>query len=264
MRSMSEDHWPLHARAWSLVGPPLRPCAEDIEIVRGAIATRTTRAIDVLVLGVTPELVAMTLPHGSSLVAVDKQSSMIDALFEPAAHRRAITGDWLAMPLPDASIDVAVGDGCLSVFAFPGTYRAFAAELARVVRPGGLLVLRLFTAPRVPESLDDVRAALPAIKTFDALKWRTAMAIQRDNAVRVSAIRDAFDALVPDRAALAARTGWRRDVIDHIDIYRDSPASYSFPSLDDVRTTLSPFTEAACHIPSYELGDRCPTIVLSR
>jgi SAM-dependent methyltransferase len=265
MHAMPSDHWPLHARAWSRVGPPLRPCSEDIAIVNREVAAwAKDRRVDALVLGVTPELVEMRLPAGSTVVAVDKQASMIDSLFEPGPDRRALVGDWLAMPLPDASIDVALGDGGLSVLAFPDEYRAFATELARVMRLGGLACVRLFAAPPEPETLDDVAAALSAIGSFDALKWRIAMAVQRDNAVRVSAIRDAFDELVPDRDELAANTGWRRDVIDHIDIYRDSPASYSFPTLDDVREVLAPFTEVACNVPTYELGERCPTLVLSR
>lgn len=222
------------------------------------------RPVDVLILGITPELVGMTLPRGSTLVAVDREPAMIEALFQPAPDRRVLVGDWRALPLPPASIDVAAGDGCASVFAFPGEYQGFAAELARVLRPGGLALLRLFAAPASPESLDDVRAALPAIRSFHALKWRIAMAIQSPaRAVRVAAIRDAFDALVPDRAALSAHTGWAREVIDHIDNYRDSTAVYSFPTLAEVRAVVAPwFAEIACHTPSYELGERCPTLVL--
>lgn len=258
------DHWPAHARAWSRVGPPLRPCARDVAIVEREIAAWAgPRPVAALVLGVTPELVAMTLPAHSTVVAVDKQPAMIDALFEPGPGRRAVAGEWLALPLPDASIDVVAGDGSCSLFAFPGEYSALAAELARVLRPGGIVVLRLFAAPERPETLADVRAALPAIRSFDALKWRIAMAIQSPGrSVAVSAIRDAFDAIVVDRAVLAARTGWSREVIDHVDIYRDSPARYSFPTLAEVRTVVGrQFTELACHVPSYELGERCPTLV---
>lgn len=263
------DHWPLHARSWSLVGPPLRPCDDDIAIVERAVRAWASRrppgaSADTLVLGVTPELVAMQLPAGATVVAVDKEPAMIASLFEPAPDRRALAGEWLRLPLPDASIDVVAGDGGCSVFAFPSEYRVFASEIARVSRPGGLVVLRLFAAPPTPETLDDIRVALPSIRSFDALKWRIAMAIQSpERAVRVSAIRDAFDALVPDRDALAAHTGWRREVIEHIDIYRDSPASYSFPTLDEVRAVLAPeLVEVACTVPAYELGDRCPTLVL--
>lgn len=245
-----------------MIGRPLRPSPEDTRIVEDALPR--DRPLDVLVLGVTPELVSMQLPSGSTVVAIDREPAMVDTLFVPGPGRRALVGDWLALPLPDASIDVAAGDGCLTLFAFPDQHRAFTSELSRVVRPGGLVVLRLFAAPETPETLDDIRAALPTIGSMDVLKWRIAMAIQsRERAVGVRAIRDAFDALVPDRAALAARTGWRREVIDHIDVYRDSPAVYSFPTVSEVRAVLAPtFVEVACHVPSYELGDRCPTLVL--
>lgn len=266
------DHWSRHAQGWARVGPPLRPCAEDVRVVEAAIAAwaggrggRAGAPADVLVLGVTPELVALAAPPASSIVAVDREPAMIDALFEPAPGRRAVVGDWRALPLPAAAIDIAVGDGGLSALAYPADYATIVAELARVVRPGGRVVLRLFATPEVPETLADVRAALDAlaIRSFDALKWRLAMAIHR--AVAVTAIRDAFDAMVPARAALAARTGWRRDVIDHIDVYRDSPAIYSFPTLAEVRAVFAPrFDELACHVPGYELGERCPTLVWQR
>lgn len=253
------DHWPLHARNWSRVGPPLRPCAEDVAIVLAQI----TRAVDALILGVTPELVGMALPAGSTITAVDRDPAMIEALFAPHPHRRAFAGDWLALPLASAAVDIAIGDGVASVIGFPADYRALAAELARVVAPGGLVVLRLFAAPAVAETLDDVKAALGMIGSFDALKWRIAMAIQSaDRAVAVTAIRDAFDHIVPDRAALAATTGWRTDVIDHIDIYRGSPAIYSFPTTAEVSAAFAPhLVEIARHVPAYELGERCPTVI---
>jgi len=255
MRAM--DHWPLHARNWARVGPPLRPCAEDVAIVAEQIGGRS----DVLILGVTQELVAMPLPEGSTITCVDRDQAMIDRLFSPGPGRRAFAGDWRALPLPAASIDLVVGDGAASLLAFPADYRALAAELVRVVRPGGLVVLRLFASVE-PETLDDVRDAIATIGSFDALKWRIAMAIQSpERAVPVAAIREAFDRIVPDRAALAARTGWRREVIDHIDVYRGSPAIYSFPTVDEVIAAFAPVAEIARIFPSYELGERCPTVV---
>lgn len=259
------DHWPLHARRWSLVGPPLRPCAEDVAITQAEVAPLGDAPVHALVLGVTPELVALRLPAGSTVTAIDRSPAMIASLFVAAPDRRALVGDWLSLPLPHASIDLVVGDGVCSLLAVED-YGALAAELARVLRPGGRVVLRLFAAPARAETLDDVRAALPAIGSFDVLKWRIAMALQtKARAVRVRDIRDAFDRLVPDRAALAAATGWPREVIDHVDIYRDSPASYSFPTVDEVRAAFAP--ALACtevHTPRYELGERCPTLVLAR
>jgi hypothetical protein len=68
---------------------------------------------------------------------------------------------------------------------------------------------------------------------------------------------------VPDRAALAGRTGWPRDVIDAIDVYRDSRVVYSFPTEAEAIAALADhLAPVARHVPAYELGDRCPTIVL--
>ncbi|MDX2089041.1 MAG: class I SAM-dependent methyltransferase [Kofleriaceae bacterium] len=265
------DHWTLHARNWARVGPPLRPSAEDVAWTEQAIATwhegRAARPVRGIVLGATPELVGMAWPEGATVLAVDRARAMLDALFVPGRGRSAIVGDWLALPVDASSTELVVGDGCLTLFAFPGTYNSLATELARVLAPGGLLLLRLFVAPGRPEPLEAIRRSLASPApgdSFDALKWRIAMAIQpASRNVRVADIRAAFDELVPDRAALAARTGWRREVIDHIDIYRDSPTTYSFPTLDETRATLAPwFIERACHVPSYVLGDRCPTLVL--
>lgn len=261
------DHWPRHARSWARLGPPLRPSPEDVAIVAGEVATWANgRAVELLVLGVTPELVELALPAGSTVIAVDRDRAMLDALFRAGPGRRSMLGDWRALPLAEASIDVAAGDGCTTLMGYPDDYRAFAAELERVVRPGGLVVLRLFVAPGAPETLDDVRAALATIHSFDALKWRIAMAVQSpQRTVAVTAIRDAFAAIVPDRDALAARTGWPRATIDHIDNYAGSTAVYSFPTLDEVRGALAPYlSEIACHVPRYELGERCPTLVLRR
>jgi len=104
------------------------------------------------------------------------------------------------------------------------------------------------------------------IGSLHALKWRIAMAVQPgDRNVRVVDILAGFDELVADRAALAARTGWSPAVIAAIDVYRDSELTYSFPTLAEVRDALGDvLVERACHVPGYELGDRCPTLVLER
>jgi hypothetical protein len=230
------DHWPLHARQWARIGAPLRPCAEDLAEVAAEITGWTTRSWGAprgLLLGVTPELAA--LPW-RSLVAVDRSQPMIDAVF-PRGAGTAIRGEWSALPVPAGSIDVAVGDGALTCVGFPDGYRAVAASLGRALVDDGRLILRLFVVPDVPETLDDVAAALAggAIAGFHALKWRIAMAIQpAGRNVAVAAIHRAFEALAPDRAALAARTGWTHDTIGTIDVYRGSDVVYSFPRLAEV------------------------------
>jgi hypothetical protein len=54
------SYWCLFARSFGSLGPPLRPCGEDLEVVRGAVAEATARRpghpMRALLLGVTPEL----------------------------------------------------------------------------------------------------------------------------------------------------------------------------------------------------------------
>ncbi len=206
----------------------------------------------------------MRWPKVTSLVAVDRSSAMLDAVF-PRDRGAAVVADWRALPYPAASFDWVIGDGCTCTLAFPDDYRALSRELGRVLVPDGELVLRLFAAPEVAESLDAITADLAAgrIGNFHVLKWRIAMAIQSPaRAVPVTAIRDAFDRLAPDRAALAAATGWSMATIATIDAYAGSDAHYSFPTRVEALAALVGFEEVACETPPYELGDRCPTIVL--
>jgi SAM-dependent methyltransferase len=246
------DHWPLHARQWALVGPPLRPSDEDVAIVR-AEAQRPART---LLLGVTPELAALDL---GELVAIDHAQAMIDAIFPAGPGRRAVVGDWTRVPLPDGWADLVLGDGCLSCLTYPHGYHALAAELDRVLAPGGRVIVRLFAAPARRETIDEIAAA--DCGSFHVFKWRLAMAVghERGN-VRVAEIWRAFEAMVPDRDALP----WPRAVIETIDAYRDSSLSYSFPTEDEVVAALAPFTPARRFVPGYELGVRCPTVILVR
>jgi hypothetical protein len=257
------DHWSVNARRWALLGPPLRPCAEDTAVAAGALARRGDRPTRGLVLGVTPEFVTLPWPAGSLVVAADRVRPMIDAVFSPGPGRHAVVADWLALPVPAGAIDLALGDGCLSTLPYPTGYRAFAAELVRVLR--GELVLRVFVAPDRAETVADVVADLAHVASFDALKWRLGAALATaDRNVPLVAIHAAFEAAFPDRDALASRTGWRRAVIDHIDVYRDAPARYSFPTLAEVRATLAEhLVEVGCETPGYPLGARFPTLILT-
>jgi SAM-dependent methyltransferase len=266
------DHWPRHAQQWARVGAPLRPSPEDVACVEG-IAGARARPLRGLVLGVTPELVGMRWPAGSAVIAVDRSAAMIAAMPRAGAdasasmRATALQADWRALPCAAGSIDLAAGDGSLSCLPFPRDYRVLAGELARALAPGGELVLRLFASPEPRETLADVAAAVAAraIGGFHAFKWRLAMAIAGGGDVAVADIARAFDRVAPDPDALAAHTGWPRVAIATIDAYRGSDVVYSFPSAADAVAALAPeLALVAQHVPAYELGERCPTVVLRR
>jgi hypothetical protein len=86
-----------------------------------------------------------------------------------------------------------------------------------------------------------------------------------DRGVGVGRVWEAWHEARLDVHDLAERTGWHVEEIQTIDAYRGSPARYTFPTLEEARGYLSAdFEEISCHFPDYELGERCPTLLLRR
>jgi hypothetical protein len=267
--SACPDHWNQHARQWSLIGPPLRPAAEDIRLLEIAVhgwQSRTAVAAPrALLCGVTPEIACMRWPAGTRLVAVDHSRPMIGGVW-PAAAGVAVCGDWLALPLPDATQHLLIGDGCYSLLIGRARYAAFAAELRRVAADDALLAMRYFLRPERAEPVAVVVDDLwqRRIGNFHVFKWRLAMALHGtlEEGVRLGDIWDAWRQAVPDPAQLAAHLGWRPEVVNTIHNYRGVDTRYSFPTLAEARANAGGFEIVATHTPDYELGGRCPTLIM--
>lgn len=282
-----EGPWAAHARSWSHFGSPLRPSPEDVRAALSEVLSWARERADTpspalpspsfaapgpraLLLGVTPELATMDWPQGTSLVAVDRSAAMIDSVFPKVGlpeRTRAIPGEWEALPVPDASADVVIGDGCLSLFEFPDGARRLAAEVRRTLAPGGRWVIRIFAAPEIREDLAAIAADLRrgAIGSFHALKWRAAMALQAsaETGVVLGEVYTAIQSLRPILSGLPAKGGFAKEVVDTIEAYRGSKVKYAFPTALEIREALSDTLVLTRRIDkSYELGDRCPTLVL--
>lgn len=263
------DHWERHAIDWRHFGSPLRPSPEDVVWMERALLSATP-APKALMLGVTPELAAMRWPIGTRLMAVDRCPAMIRHVW-PRDHvppgAVALRGAWNLLPLVDGVLDVVVGDGIDTLIAFPHEADALFAEVRRVLRPDGLFLLRAFVRPLQGESLDAVHDDLAAgrIGSFHAYKWRLAMALHGALAEGVlpAEIWRAWRECVPDPAVLVRQTGWPPEAVATIDAYRESPARYSFPTLDELTQALGRhFVVTVPHLPGYELGERCPLFAL--
>jgi SAM-dependent methyltransferase len=265
------DHWNKHAAQWDWIGSPLRPDLQDIQMAGQALRvwekTKPGRAPQALLLGVTPELAIMDWPSGTQLIAVDHSRAMIGGVWRSAVQEStAVCANWTALPLPNASRDFIAGDGCFSALSFPGQYRAMVAELRRVIREDGMLLMRFFTRPAAPEAVTGVFDDLIGgrIGNFHAFKWRLAMALHGtlDVGVRLADIWDAWHQAVPAPDQLASSLGWPLQSVLTIDAYRGVDTRYTFPTLVESRAALAgTFAEVECRFPSYELGDRCPTLM---
>jgi SAM-dependent methyltransferase len=274
MTDAQVSHWNRHAQRWRDIGPPLRPGAEDITFLREALSRwrSPSRAASMgLLLGVTPEIAAIEWQPALRLLAVDHSRAMIEEAWPgKTAARWAVCGDWFDLPVGPASIDIALGDGCFNAIEYPAGHRRLARSVARALRSGGLLALRLFCRPEPSEAIDTVMGELVAgrIGNFHVLKWRLAMAVQGDDAsggVRLGTLWDVYSRNAPAVEAVAARKGWPPAHVSTIHSYRGSDGIYTFPTVDEALAILSAdFDCVEQWRGSYELGERCPHLLLRR
>jgi len=260
--SDSNGHMDGLYRVRARLSPPLRPNEEVIAAYRHLLARRTGR---VLLLGVTPALADI----GAEVEAVDDSKAAIARGWPGDTERRRVhKANWLSLPFPARRFTSAVGDGALNSLGRLRDYPALFAEIERVVEPGGLFVTRVFARPATCEPVATVvKTALAGeIPVFSALKWRLAMALVAESGepeIEVRRIKDVFDALFPDRAALAAAARWELADIETIDVYAGSRTIYNFPTLAEIRATVPSGLGRMRVVPAgtYPLAERCPLLV---
>lgn len=224
-----------------------------------------------LILGVTPELHRLPWPDPTLVRAADRTPEMIAHVW-PGSPDQVLRADWRNVPLDERSIDIALCDGGLHLLDFPSGQTALLAELARVLAPDGLLIVRLFTPPAVTETVDAVLTALLSggIRDLNCLKLRLGMALQAspESGVQLDTVWRALHDGAGAWPELAQRLGWDIEHLRAIDAYRGSQARYHFVSADSVIalacSTLGAFELEDCHVPGYVMGDQCPTLVLRR
>jgi hypothetical protein len=224
-----------------------------------------------LLLGVTPELYLLPWPKGTDFLAVDRTQAMIDGVW-PGPREAVQCADWLALTLPDSSRDVVLCDGGLHLLAYPRQQGRLVELLRGILSDQGLCILRLYIPPPQRESPDAVLRELldGSISSLNILKLRLGMALMESasEGVELGTVWRAIHRVSPDLERLASRIGWPVEHMLAINTYRESTARYHFVTVDEVSDLFcgnpGGFKVHRVHVPSYELGERCPTIVLRR
>ena len=103
--------------------------------------------------------------------AVDPSEEMLARLRAEAPHARALLGHAEAIPLPDASVDSVFVAEAFHWFATD----AAAAEIARVLRPGGLLVLLWNVPLSLPPLPPFPSRAFSPSRERDSGAWRACL-----------------------------------------------------------------------------------------
>lgn len=257
-------------------GLPLRPpplasaCMHHIISQIILKRKKTSKSINLVLLGVTPEITNLPWAKNISLKAFDKNKDMIKFVWEAPKKISSHVEQslWQKMPLQSENVDFILGDGCTTQFPNKKTYTDFFKEQRRIIKSDGFLLLRCFLNTQTQETLDQIsKDALEGrIQYFGSLKWRIAMALLHKTKVfnlKVKKIHDAFNKLFPDRSRLSLSTDWDRNIINTIDIYKGSDIQYTFPSLSEFKKLIAPrFKIIKIYYPTYELTKRCPILLM--
>jgi SAM-dependent methyltransferase len=268
------EHWSNAARVWEQVGAPLRPQPQDTGFFQGALeawAATSQKAPRALILGVTPELYNLNWPDGTDLIAIDHTRSMIDCVW-PGDPEAALNADWRDMPLEAQSRDIAMCDGGFHLLSYPLGQQQLVQSLSRVLAPGGIFVVRLFVPPATEEAPDAVLNDLlqGEISSLNIFKLRLGMSLQKDpqQGTELKTVWETLHQTAPDLGKLAAKIGWTREHIEAINTYKDSPNKYCFVPVDTVCDLFCSkpggFGLQSMHVPTYELAERCPSLVFRR
>jgi hypothetical protein len=176
------------------------------------------------------------------------------------------------MKLPAASRDIVLCDGGINLLAYPEEQQLLASILKGVVAEGGLCILRLFVRPTVREAPDVVLADLMKgrIPNMNVLKLRLWMALQESpsRGVDLDTVWRTVQGAAGNLEELASRVGWPLEETLTINAYRGSTTRYWLGRVDEVAEIFCDqvrgFELATTHVPSYECGRQCPTVVLRR
>ena len=264
------NHWDTIAHYWSNVGQPLRPGPDDCRHYREIINDGGRGPVRVLILGVTPELFHLGWPDDSTVFSADHSVEMSNAIW-PGPPGSAITTDWLSLPFPDETFDYVLCDGGLHLLDYPDSQKNLPGRLARILKPSGRMIFRLFCMPDKPEPLSTVFADLAEgrLGNVHIFKLRTGMALQ-SSARGGIVLGEVYDKIITQYGTfenLRNVTGWPAKEIATLASYCDSKNCYHFLTKDQSikvleggrRFKLEHWVENR-----YTLGERCPIVALRK
>ena len=136
---------------WNALRPPIRPSLEDVE--EYARGWKTGEGLRVLILGVTPELVDLAVrKNASRVIAMDNHQQAFFAMRKLGRENweqvEALRNAWQKfVPELEGELDLVLGDGSLTMLAFPSEWEQILKDTHRYLVPGGRMILRLSFQP---------------------------------------------------------------------------------------------------------------------
>ena len=187
------EYWNERSKTWSEIGGSLKPSNGDVISFKRLLPKGAEVG---LVLGATPAL--LSLP-ARQIICADTSSGML-ALLPTSDNVQQLESDWTQLPLGDESVDWIAGDGILTMMTFPDGYERLFAEMHRILKPEGMVAVRVF---------------LPhAIQHDNIKKFKAALSVMDENHNAV--LSDVYN------------------VFPKATEYKDVELTYSFPLIKDI------------------------------
>ena len=261
---MTLPDWHLQASRWKGYRAPQLPTSSDINRYDLALDALAPGA-NVLLLGVTPPLVALAESRQFQLTAVDGDAEMIRQVWpgDVPGLRKAILGSWDELPVERGSFDAILGDGVLAFSTTPNTLQSRLDHWIEFLRPQSVgVVVRTFHRPESPSAIEGVEAVATALiqekLDLDAGRWKLAFALADERGI--VSLNRIYEAFVELGLEEWLAEGGRDLELAKFQAYRNSTLSYRFFRQPEImretagrwRRTL-PGTPAA-----YALSEWCP------
>jgi len=264
--------WANVAAVYNAYASPFTPSSEDIQIVRESIicwkAEHRRSRVRVVLMGVTP-LAQLAFEPGVSILAVDYSAPMIRTLWpgNTLPHAGAVCGNWFQLPVLPSAVDVVLADGVVNTFSYPAALTDWMRVVADALTENGIAIVRCFVSPDTREDPAGVLDKMYAgrFETFSHFEFELLIALQTNSRNGV-VLRDAarFWLERSRGARLAPSPRFEAQARETIERWRDSDYVCVFPRFRELREILGDcFQERRLALPTYYLGERCPTLVLA-
>ena len=265
------DPWSAVATDWSRFQSPFRPHRDDTAVIERVARTlhESRGSLDAAILGLTIETATWPWPNDTRLCAFDSSVDAIAILWPPPEAppgAAAKLAQWTALPVADGALDLVTADGSLVCVDYPAGARALFEEVRRVLRPGGRFVARTFLRPGRAETLAEILEDLEQGRIHNpfVLKLRVDAALHEGlSGFSMHEKWLLWRRLFPDQEATARRFGWPLRTFALPASFETQDLRFVYPTIDELRAIFSPlFREMELCVGSYELAERCPTLVL--